>query len=281
MRKMEKFSIAANIRRLRKNQGMTQAQLARGVGVSAQTVSKWETETTLPDIGCLPAISAFFGVSIDELFNGPQSRCVDDIRPVVEHSGTDKDFLLRTYAQMYDGEAGPWNLSVENKYLEYRFAFFFEKYFRIHPGDNLCNIGIGAGAWDRYLAYQLQGGKLTSIDIDPLCCRQFREGVDFEQNPNLIEVVCGDVMTLDYHDAFEIVTMVGSTKLNSGTGLRIVEQVMGYVKSGGSLYYQSLDREENIDQVIRLAHRQNMELSALEQETTEHFLASYYKFRKI
>lgn len=278
---MKKLSIGANIKRLRKSQKITQAQLARGLGVSDQTVSKWETETTLPDIACLPAIAAFFGVSIDELFNGPGSKCSGTVPSAVESPGTDKDFLLHTYAQMYAEEAGPWNLSVENKYLEYRFASFFEEHFLVHPGDNICNIGIGAGAWDRYLSYQLHGGKLTSIDIDPLCCHQLREGVDFEQNPNLIEVVCGDVMALDFCDAFEIVTMVGSTKLNSGAGLRIVEQAMRFVKSGGTLYYQSLDGEENADQVIRLAHRQNMELSALEQETTEHFLASYYQFRKI
>lgn len=39
----------------------------------------------------------------------------------------DQDFLLRVYGQCYDAEAGPWNLSLENKYLEYMFAKFFEE----------------------------------------------------------------------------------------------------------------------------------------------------------
>lgn len=277
---MRKLGIGANIRRFRKSQGITQAQLAKGLDVSYQTVSKWETGVTLPDIASLPAIAAFFGVSIDELFNGPGRSCSDTTHPTVGSQATDKDFLLHTYAQMYDAEAGPWNLSMENKYLEYRFAKFFEDHFIVHLEDNLCNIGIGAGAWDRYLSYQLREGKLTSIDIDPLCCRQLRDGMNFEQNPNTVEVICGDVMTLDYRGAFEIVTMVGSTKSNSGTGLRIVEQAMGFVKSGGALFFQSLDREENMDQIVRLAHRQNMVLTAFEQEPTEHFLASYFKFRK-
>lgn len=129
----------------------------------------WETEATLPDTMLLPEIAAFFGVSIDELFRGRQSRCGEASPPAVPNpKGIDKDFLLKTYSQMYAPEAGPWNLSVENKYLEYRFAQFFRDHFPVKEGTALCNIGIGAGAWDRFLSYQLRCGALTSIDIDPL-----------------------------------------------------------------------------------------------------------------
>ena len=49
----------------------------------------------------------------------------------------DKDFLLKTYGQCYGPEAGPWNLSVENKYLEYMFTKFFENNFSINEGYQL------------------------------------------------------------------------------------------------------------------------------------------------
>ena len=32
----------------------------------------------------------------------------------------DQDFLLKAYGALWGPEAGPWNLSVEQKYLEYR-----------------------------------------------------------------------------------------------------------------------------------------------------------------
>ena len=38
-------------------------------------------------------------------------------------------FLLRAYGACWGPEAGPWNLSVQNKYLEYMFARFFEEHF--------------------------------------------------------------------------------------------------------------------------------------------------------
>ena len=56
------------ISRLRKEAGLTQEQLANTIGVSAQTVSKWETGTTMPDIMLLPIIADIFNTDIDSLF---------------------------------------------------------------------------------------------------------------------------------------------------------------------------------------------------------------------
>ena len=57
-----------NIVRLRKQAGMTQEELASLLGISAQSVSKWETGVTMPDILLLPILADVFGVQIDALF---------------------------------------------------------------------------------------------------------------------------------------------------------------------------------------------------------------------
>lgn len=51
----------------RKEAGLTQAELAKYVGVSKPAVSKWESGHTLPDITLLPVLASFFDISIDEL----------------------------------------------------------------------------------------------------------------------------------------------------------------------------------------------------------------------
>ena len=61
-------SIGERIAQLRKNSGFTQEVLANTLGVSPQTVSKWETGTTMPDILLLPMIADVFGTTIDALF---------------------------------------------------------------------------------------------------------------------------------------------------------------------------------------------------------------------
>ena len=57
---------------------LTQEQLAEKLGVSFQTVSRWETGTVYPDIELLPVLSEFFDVTVDKLIgcdkNGKQER---------------------------------------------------------------------------------------------------------------------------------------------------------------------------------------------------------------
>lgn len=56
------------IKKMRFKASMTQEQLAEKLGISPQSVSKWENNVSLPDIGLLPSIAEVFGVSVDELF---------------------------------------------------------------------------------------------------------------------------------------------------------------------------------------------------------------------
>lgn len=53
---------------LRRERGVTQENLAGIIGVSAQAISKWENNATMPDIMLLPIIADTLGVTIDELF---------------------------------------------------------------------------------------------------------------------------------------------------------------------------------------------------------------------
>ena len=63
------MKIGNKIRQMRIKSGLTQEQLALKLGISGQSVSKWENEITMPDITLLPDIAEAFGISIDELFD--------------------------------------------------------------------------------------------------------------------------------------------------------------------------------------------------------------------
>ena len=52
----------------RKKQGLTQEELAVKLGVTNQSVSKWESAQCCPDISLIPKLADIFDVSIDELF---------------------------------------------------------------------------------------------------------------------------------------------------------------------------------------------------------------------
>ena len=269
---MKKFG--ERIRRFRAKMGMTQAELADALGVRYQTVSKWELGITLPDIALLPDLADQFNVSLDELFG--RNRCSG----VAGLEEDDKTFLLRTYSQMYAPEAGPWNVSVANKYLEYRFVDFFEKHFQVGQGQNICNIGIGAGEWDHYLSYQLKGGMLTSVDKLEVTCTQLEKRLIAEENPNRVEVVCVDVMDWMPNKMFDVVSMVGSTAVESKMGLKILEKAMDLVKTGGALFYQTLDENEDMGLTMQTAMKKGMKPGAFEKDCVYGMVGHYYKFRR-
>jgi RimJ/RimL family protein N-acetyltransferase len=63
------MDIGKTIKKLRLKSGATQQQLADCLNVSMQTISRWETSVTYPDIVMLPIIARYFHVSVDYLLN--------------------------------------------------------------------------------------------------------------------------------------------------------------------------------------------------------------------
>lgn len=51
----------------RKKRGLSQEEVAEKLGISRQTVSKWETDETLPDICQSKKLAVLYGLSLDEL----------------------------------------------------------------------------------------------------------------------------------------------------------------------------------------------------------------------
>lgn len=71
------MNIGNNIAVLRKKKGITQEELANELGVSAQAVSKWENNSSCPDVSLLTKIADYFGVSVDDLLRAQEDDIVD------------------------------------------------------------------------------------------------------------------------------------------------------------------------------------------------------------
>ena len=64
------MNISDRLQHLRKVKGLSQEELAHQIGVSRQSVSKWESEQTLPDIEKIILLSDYFEVTTDYLLKG-------------------------------------------------------------------------------------------------------------------------------------------------------------------------------------------------------------------
>lgn len=64
---MKKQTLGNRIAGLRKENGMTQLELAGRMGVTDKAVSKWERDLSCPDVNSIARLAGIFGVSVDEL----------------------------------------------------------------------------------------------------------------------------------------------------------------------------------------------------------------------
>ena len=85
-----------NLKRFRVAKNMTQEQAAEALGVSAQTVSRWECNTTLPDVTILPKIAALYCITIDDLYQETSvayENYASRLLSVFESSHKPEDFM--------------------------------------------------------------------------------------------------------------------------------------------------------------------------------------------
>ncbi len=67
-----KLAIGENIRHFRKQNDLTQEAFADRLGVTYQSISRWENGATYPDLELIPAIAEILAVTVDELLGMPQ-----------------------------------------------------------------------------------------------------------------------------------------------------------------------------------------------------------------
>lgn len=67
---MDNIKIGQLIYRLRKENNMTQLQLANQMNISDKAISKWERGLGCPDVSLLPDLSRIFNVDLEKLLSG-------------------------------------------------------------------------------------------------------------------------------------------------------------------------------------------------------------------
>ena len=112
---------AENLVALRKVHAMSQEELAERIGVSRQTLSKYETGESLPDIEKFKALADVFGITVDDLISYEKSAGMGlGIPPRGKH----------VFGLVKVGEKGQIVIPAKARTV-----------FHIKPGDNLIVIG--------------------------------------------------------------------------------------------------------------------------------------------
>ena len=103
-------TLGQKISEQRKNKKMTQDELANLIGVSAQAVSKWENDISIPDLPILVQLSDIFHISLDNLIR-EDSKEVAALVPEEERQDFNK-MILRIIIRSADGDKVKVNLPM-------------------------------------------------------------------------------------------------------------------------------------------------------------------------
>ena len=99
---MDQKRIGNFLKELRREQSITQEQFAEKLGVSARTVSRWETGSNMPDISLLTEIADYYEVSIPEIIAGERKsdKMNEEVKEVAEamsdYAGAEKAKLVKS-----------------------------------------------------------------------------------------------------------------------------------------------------------------------------------------
>lgn len=102
-------SMGQIIKRLRRERDWTQEELAEQLNLSAQAISKWENETSMPDISQVVPLASVFGVSTDVLFGVFGAGNEEEIGRILQEVGAarvepeTKESVSKQYAILQEG----------------------------------------------------------------------------------------------------------------------------------------------------------------------------------
>ena len=112
--------IGKNLQKLRREKALTQEMLAEKIGVARQTIAKWESAESAPDLTMAGRLASVLDVSLDDLVNAPSEE-------LNGHPGMKGKHM---FGPVTVGDKGQIVIPVRAR-----------RVFNIRPGDQLMVLG--------------------------------------------------------------------------------------------------------------------------------------------
>lgn len=223
---------------LRKARRMSQRQLADEVGVSVQTVSKWENNVCMPDITMLPEIAGFFQVTVDELL-GLAPLADEGYIPV--RSG-EKDYWESRLNYLKASRRTMWN----DDYLQ----FLVERVWKIDRPVDVLDCGCGFG----YMGFMLlpllpKGSTYTGIDFSTNMLREGEKlfaAEDYQTKGYHAEFICDDFLQHSFQKHYDI-TLSQCAMRHVNEPHEFLRKMIAQTKRGGLVIAVDVNRELESD----------------------------------
>lgn len=161
-------TIGTRIAARRKEKGFTQEEVAQRLGVSAQAVSKWENDTSCPDISLLVPLAELLGTTVDALLSEKKENV--QVLPPEQRKNIDE---MTLHIVIHDGEDGG-DLRVNLPMALVRVAVEMGMQLpQVSSNESLKSVDIGAvfkmaesGIVGKLMDMEAGDGSVISILVD-------------------------------------------------------------------------------------------------------------------
>jgi transcriptional regulator with XRE-family HTH domain len=225
-------AIKLKVAELRKKRGIGQQELADVLGVSFQSVSKWETGVTMPDISLLPNIAEYFKVSIDELLGVKPLRQ----QAYIPRDSDNRDSWNGKTDKLYKNRKYFWN----EDYLK----FLVEKVWQIKSPIDIIELRCGDG----YLGVKLleilpEGSTYTGVDNEYFTKKA---KLNFSNAELDSRFVVSDIYSLEMDKTYDMaICQAGLRHMNKP--VEVLKRMRAAVKKSGLVVCVEINREfENV-----------------------------------
>lgn len=225
-------TIKLKVAELRKKKQISQQELAGILGVSFQTISKWETGATLPDIMLLPSIAEYFEVTVDQLLG---------LKPLSE-----QQYLPRSTDNRDNWNSQSDKFHISRKYLwnDDYLKFLVENVWKIHDPIDIIDFRCGDG----YLGMKLlkllpKGSSYTGIDNEYYIKKAQEK---YSNNNEKVNFIVSDLYEPKIDKNYDMVILqVGLRHMNQP--LKVLSNMVECAKENGIVVSIEVNREiENI-----------------------------------
>lgn len=221
-------TVKLKIGELRKSMGIGQHDLADVLGVSFQSVSKWETGTTMPDIALLPSIAEYFNVSVDELLG---------LKPLPKEK----------YIPRGTDNRDNWNGKTDKLYKNRKY-FWNDDYLRFIVGNVWCIESpidiIEFRCGDGYFGMELldilpRGSTYTGVDNEYFINKAKLKFKDTEYD---VKFIVSDIYSLETDKKYDMaICQAGLRHMNKP--MEILKIMVASVKKGSIVACVDVNRE--------------------------------------
>jgi len=220
--------IKLKISDLRKQKGIGQQELATVLGVSFQSVSKWETGATMPDISLLPGIAEYFNVTVDELLGLKPLR----YQQYLPRNTDNRDHWNDKTDKLYQNRKYFWN----DDYL----TFLVENVWCIKSPIDVIDLRCGDGYLGKKLLEILpEGSTYTGVDNEYFINKAKRT---FENTEIASEFIVTDIYYLVTGKKYDLAICQGCLR-HLNKPLDALAKMVETVKKGGMVVCVEVNRE--------------------------------------